>query len=306
MKGQVVIEMNQTAFLLSSWYSGATLLTLLLDFHPEIVSNGEAFPFDSKHQYPVCSCGKSLQECRFYRYAAGHMWNGQRYHPDLFLREPNLEFSGLVQRFSMSPRFSGPLRHTIMGFSKKYRRKIDEFSRAHMLFMDRAADFSGAAVYLDATKSLPRSEILLRRIQGRKHLWLLVRDCRGFCNSVLRVRQWPVGNIPLAVREWLNYIRFSKRLAKKYPEANFRILRYEDLCASPLTVLNELFSELGVSSRQSIYGDNHTPHLLGNKMRMAFDGKIELKEHWRTALDEKTKAEIMKLAHEQMAELGYV
>ena len=95
--------MKRTVFLLSSWYSGATMLTMLLDRHPAVVSNGEAFPYNPRDRRHVCSCGKRLHECEFYRYAAAHMLD----NPKLFLQEPLLDLPSPLRRLAMSPRFAG-------------------------------------------------------------------------------------------------------------------------------------------------------------------------------------------------------
>ncbi len=293
-------------FLFSNWYSGATLLTLLLDSHPEIVSNGEGFPFFPDNNYPICSCGNILQECDFYRYAGNHMWNGQCFNKYLFLREPYIKHHRFINKLAMSPRIHKYLRHYVMSLSKDYTKKIYEFSKAHLLFMERAKEFAGASIYLDATKSLRRAEILLSTTNEPIYAYLLVKDCRSFCYSALRIRKRDVNHAGIAAREWLKYIRFSKRLAKNYPNLNLQIIRYEDLCSSPLTILNDIYSDLGVSPRKEVYPENHTHHMLGNKMRMKFNGQVKFRDQWRTELDADTKRKIIRIAGDQMSELGYI
>ena len=302
----MMYTINNIFFLFSNWYSGATLLTLLLDRHPEIVSNGEGFPFFPDNNYPACSCGNILQECDLYRYAGNHMWDGKYFNKHLFLREPNIKLPNIINKLAMSPRIPGYFRHYIMSMSKEYAKKISEFSKAHLLFMERAKEFAGARIYLDATKSLRRAEIFLSTTAEPIYAYLLVKDCRSFCFSALRFRKWDVSHAGIAAQEWLNYIRFSRRLAKNYSNLNLQIIRYEDLCSSPLTTLNDIYSDLAVSPQKEVYHENHIHHLLGNKMRMKFDGQIKFRDQWRTELDKDTKRKIIRIAGDQMSELGYI
>lgn len=301
------VAMEKTAFLLSNWYSGATLATMLLDQHPDIVSNGEAFPFRKQFPLPVCSCGAPLTRCEFYRFAAAHMRNGGDYDPVLFTRDPNSRLPPLVERLANSARLAGPLRDRILTLSRRYRGGIDEFFEAHRVFMERALLYSGSKIYIDATKSLARTDLLLKKAATSSSIvWLLVRDCRGFCLSTLRNRSWPVLRVPRAARAWLAYIRRASRLAGKHPAVRFRILRYEDLCRSPLPFLNHLYSQLGLSRRDEVWSADHTPHILGNRMRLTFDGKVQLREEWRTQLDDTTQGRIIRIAGREMERLGYL
>jgi hypothetical protein len=113
----------------------------------------------------------------------------------------------------------------------------------------------------------------------------------------------------MAVQDWLDYIRFAERLARTQPAAAFRIVRYEDLCRCPSMVLHSLLSDLGLGYDESTRTADHSPHLLGNRIRMTFDGRsesVEVRERWRHELDSKTQEEIIRLAGHRMAELGYL
>ena len=62
------------SFMFSNWYSGATLLAILLNNHSELTCNGETFPFKvGDSGIYICSCGKSLLNCAFYKRNASHM-----------------------------------------------------------------------------------------------------------------------------------------------------------------------------------------------------------------------------------------
>src|SRR5579872_1271079 len=77
--------------LLANWYSGATLLTIFLNAHSKIVSNGESMFFDDddSRRY-VCSCGKYIDECEFYESTTASMRlpNGGGWDKRLFVQVP--------------------------------------------------------------------------------------------------------------------------------------------------------------------------------------------------------------------------
>lgn len=298
---------ERLAFLLSSWYSGATLLTMLLDRHPAVVSNGEGFPFHRRYQRFVCTCGNRLFDCNFYRHAAAHMQLEDKYDPAVFLREPVYNLPGPIRRYAMSPRFAGRARHVLMSLSSTYRTETKAFCDAHIEFMRRALQYSGATVYLDGTKCLRRVELLAQHLDVPKHFWLMVKDCRGYCASVVRARRWPKDRALLAAREWVDYLRFAKRLARANPAVPLRIIRYEDLCRHPSQILGDLFKELGLNDFDAETAGPSDPHLLGHKMRLSFDGRVEVREQWwRTYFDEDTQRSIVRFAKKPMQEFGYI
>lgn len=298
--------MQELAFLLSGWYSGTTLLTLLLDRHPEIVSNGEGFPFTGDFQAYECTCGSQLRDCCFYRMVASHLYRGEEYDRSLFLRSPVFDLMVPVGALAGTPRFPGRLRHALLSLHPRYHAITRRFAEAHEEFMNGALEYTGARVYLDGTKSLRRADILMQHVRCKRRLWLLIKDCRGYCATALRVRNWRQEKAVIAAKEWLEYIRLSRRLASSYPDAPFRILRYEDLCADPETFLRALVSELGLDPQYDWRRQQRIPHLLGNKMRMNFDGTIKLDERWKKELEPATQAAVIRVAGKAMEEFGYV
>ena len=116
--------------LFSNWYSGATLFTILLDAHSKIVSNGESLPFDSDDDKRYdCSCGKFLDECEFYRDAAGHMRlpDKEEWDRGVFVQVPRFSQNRLVRFFLDSPRTESALRSYVIETVPRYRRIKERF-----------------------------------------------------------------------------------------------------------------------------------------------------------------------------------
>lgn len=298
--------MQKLAFLLSGWYSGTTLLTLLLDRHPEIVSNGEGFPFRGDFQAYDCTCGSELRDCSFYRCAAGHMYRGTEFDRRLFLRSPVYDLVAPLEKAADTPRLPGRMRDALMSLHPRYRAITREFVAAHEQFMRQALEYTGASVYLDGTKSLRRADLFLQHLHCAPHIWLLVRDCRGYCATVLRVRQWSQHRAVEAAEEWVEYIRLARRLAASRPDVPFRVLRYEDLCADPGGCLGSLLTELGLDPDYDWRTAQRPSHVLGNRMRKAFDATVRLDERWKQELEPATQQAIARAARRTMEEFGYV
>ena len=292
--------------LLSPWYSGATLLTLLLDAQPQIVTNGEAFPFSSSDPEYQCSCGQALSSCDFYSFAASGMRVGDDFSPDLFRREPRIGGFSLFRWLATTPRLSGNWRVSVSQFWPPFREAVLPFLAAHHEFMRRAISYSGATIYVDGTKSLARADLFLGHFGGPKRLLLLIKDCREYCASVLRIQKRPKGAVAEIAREWLFYIRSAERLANRYPESELRLVKYEELCENPDQVLHDLTKWFGVrylDYRSLSYGQSH---VLGNKMRKDFDGNIENRRRWEWFLDADSKQKILNVAGPKLISLGYL
>lgn len=281
-------------------------MTLLLDRHPALVSNGEAFPFsvDDRDAY-ICSCGKAIDACPFYRDVAAHLWCGDHFDRALFVREPTLKLNSLLKGFALSTRISGQLRDSIVATIPEYRRATRAWVGAHIAFMKNATERAGAQVYLDATKSIRRAELLLGETGHRPHLWLLVRDCRGFCWSALRNWRLSHDHVGKVAQQWVEYNECAERLAHK-KGVTLEVVRYDALCANPVATLRRLVDGLGVESTDSSFDNTgQVHHVLGNRLRMSFDGRIKPDTEWREGFSRDALARIRAVAGRTMFRFGF-
>lgn len=296
-----------TAFLLANWYSGATLLTLLLDRHPRVLSNGEGF----YHPFPqpdiTCSCGVNIRSCEFYRDAAAGMWAGNDYDEQLFRLTPALfkhqPFRGLAD----STRFAGKWRREVIRSIPGVRSRYDRFVQAHIEFMTRALKVAQARLYLDGTKSLRRAEIFLSEPGFRSSpILLLVRNPLSWCASWMdkHDNRGETG-LSVAAHKWNEYVRRAFLLEKRFPASRFRVLRYEDLCNYPDRELAAVEDWLGLKSQRVLTGSRRTPHILGNRMRFRFDGIVRPPTDRSRQLSREQQQEIVRRCRGWMQEVGY-
>jgi hypothetical protein len=294
--------------LLSNWYSGATLLTILLNAHSRIVSNGESMFFDENDSRRYdCSCGKYIDECEFYEATTGHMRPavGQGWNKQLFVQVPTFSRKPLLRSLLQSPRLESTLRNEFINIVPVYRGIRDRFLNAQLQFFANARTFSGATIYLDGTKSVRRAQLFARDGRCAMKVLHLVRDGRAFCASYLRnMRQTPSWSD--AANAWVSYIAQVDAFSRSFPSVPVLVVRYEDLCRSTTEAIRSVCRFLEISYEAPPADMMKGTHILGNRMRRTFNGQIVEDSSWREKLDNHTQAELTYLMKQQLEQLGYL
>lgn len=296
------------AILLSNWYSGATLLTLLLDRHPGIVSTGETFIGLGAEQDTPCSCGAKIRDCPFLADAAGHMRRDDVFDLNRFRMLPVFSSNRLINRALSNNRFSGRLRNSLVHTVPAFRRRRDRFVTDHLGFMSRAASLAKASVFLDATKNIRRAELFLERAGSPVPVIHLVRDARGFAKSLLvePTEQSRDPDAEQAGDRWNEYIDAFDRLKRRYPKHRYLELRYEDLCHQPASILEQSIDFLSVDRRDLLSPAETTSHVLGNTMRLEFHGEIHEDLSWKAILRPEQIAMVSDRCRRSMIRYGYL
>ncbi len=294
--------------LLANWYSGATLLTILLNGHSQIVSNGETMFFDENdgRRYD-CSCGRYIDECEFYEATTGHMrlpgavdWDKR-----LFVQAPGFSRKPVIRSLLESPRFESALRQQIISAIPAYRRARDRFLQAQLQFFANARRFVGASIYLDGTKSIRRAQLFARDDRCEMKAIHMVRDGRGFCVSY-RKHMRPEPTWSDAAGAWLSYIEQVDRFSRAFPSVPVLEVRYEDLCRSTAEVIRSVCQFLEIPYEESGSDVMKDAHILGNRMRRTFSGTIVEDTSWREKLDDETQLELTSLMKHQLKRFGYL
>ena len=170
-------------------HSGSTLLSFLLNAHPEIVTVGETcrigvnIPDRWTRKAGKCSCGKPYYYCDFWnRVLAGIAARGVGISkPDYFRFEM---FNIGVLNYAYRKAYSRPLGRTILRLSLPlYRRKKELADKKLCAFVESVLEVSGKTIFLDASKApywiYPLSQ------NPFFDLWILdlYRDGRGVVDS---------------------------------------------------------------------------------------------------------------------------
>lgn len=285
-------------------YCGSTLLAVVLNAHPGVVSIGEMGPSraSATPDY-TCSCGERVAECPFFTEVARRMREqGVDFDPgDMRLRHnDNGDIFTRLLRRSTGVAALDRLRDAL----PPVRARLDDYARRNEAFIRAALDTSGAQVFLDATKHADRIP-LLQRMNVDLRVIHLVRDPRGYLHSA---RKHDNTDAESAARDFIRgHSQIERHLARVPRDHRMRI-NYETICADPGHWLAQLTLFMGLDA-MDVPGDfrAHDYHVIGNRMRNRGDERttITLDEKWRTTLSEDDIATVARIAGPLARRYGY-
>jgi len=287
-------------YVVGTSFTGSTLLSFLLNLHPEIVSVGEMTgPFrgvEDRRAYP-CSCGEPLAECPFWTAVGAEMAErGLRFDPDHWgMRfDPDSRLGRRLMRDSLGSNGADGARDFAVRHAPVLGRHVREIARRNEALVASGRSVAGKPVFADASKDVSRARLVDRTTDLDPYVIHLVRDSLGFVASK-KSRAWKnphgaeVGN---ASRYWNRRSAQAERLFTSLPASRRLRVRYEDLCADPEREFGRICELLGLEPLPGPYeflaGDHH---IIGNRMRLSSSSEIVLDERWRSILtDEEAEA----------------
>lgn len=274
-------------FLACSSFSGSTLLSFLLNTHPDIATVGHTIGWRySTGDVFHCSCGATLESCPFWtRLAeafrdAGLPFSFREFGTRFQIVQNerlNRYLTAQILRFSSDALES--LRDRLVRAVPHWAQTLDRQGRANVTLMRTALDYAGAKVYVDNTHSPYRLRNLSRVVDLDLSIVYLVRDIRATVNSYMKNHGWGVRS---ATRIWLNEQENILRIGRGFER--MLTVTYEDLCDATEQTLTGIHEFAGVDPipyTGDFGGVEH--HILGNVMRFG-QMKIVKDEMWRTRL----------------------
>lgn len=270
---------NTIVYIAADSRSGSTLLDLLLGNHSEISSVGELRRLaDHYRGFLACTCNSAVDQCEFWQQVEVEL-NSQG--------ESLREIETLLPRSGTA--FTDLL-YFLPGVFLRHRpartqalAAAFEIARNNLKILDAVSKVTVVPVLVDSSKvsKLCRLYNLLR--PGQIKTIFLLRDGRGTCYSRKRhgteygeaVSMWIIGQVKFFL------------LRRTIPGSGRLMIRYEDLCEDPETVLREISRFIGVPfqerSIQLVKADRH--NICGSEMRFdSADTDIRLDESWRDQL----------------------
>ena len=292
----------EVVYIASHYFSGSTLLSLLLSTHSKIVSIGELTGFPLTDEGKLCSCGSRSDRCPFWRRITV-----------LLRRESKLELQTLQTRFdgphektaiigrlamdALPPARADALRSRLSTHSPSLDRHIKRIRRSNVAVVRAALEVSGKRVFLDASKQARRLRYLMETPPFSMRAIHLVRDPRGVAASVLRraVGRGRARSATLAAIGWWWGERKIRRYSSMMPAGACMTVVYEQLCAEPERTLERigLFMGLDPSSFEPRASSSDQHVLFGNAMRSDRQMTILRDDRWRTEL---TTAQQLRIA----------
>jgi hypothetical protein len=293
-------------FLFSNWYSGATLLSLLLDNHPALTCNGETFPFSSDAKY-ICSCGKPLVDCMYYRTVCEHMFDLKKnnWNYEIFRKTPKFSTNQGIQRILAYFLRYSVSQKIVYGLLPSKKRQIEVFRENHLAFFRKSCSYFGSNIYIDGTKSIWRAGVFTSDPKFSQII-ILLRDSRGYCKSYLKNENKERTQVVAAAETWNVYISEVDDFIKRNPNIQPLFVRYEDLCVDSHATMALIFDFLGIEIEDYMkYSPSRESHMLGNRMRSAFDGTIKEDISWQTYFTNDEISKINKVTEAGLKRFNY-
>ena len=272
---------EKTYIVLSPSYHGATLLSKLLNAHPEITALGDTYPSNAFDQ--TCGCGKRVSRCPFWQAVKAD--TGAKGHDGparMMLPIYPGESGNMAGRLAYSDFLSFWAIPAVFRFCHG-QAALNDFQRQYSSFLDAVHRHTSqpGRVFVDGVKYVSRYEALLAAdapIDGVIHM---VRDPVDFVASSIRntARGGLTGIMEHSLRYRLYHAR--ARQACNHGQASIT-LGYESLAADIDGTLERLFRFLGVPpmplAELRPYFDREW-HFMGNSSLFGFDGVVRRSRH---------------------------
>lgn len=293
-------------------HSGSTLLSILLNTHPNISSPGEYIPFFKVgvDKIPKCSCGNHLNECEFWNKVETLMSSkGYSYFKTFNNSSLPIDFSNKLTKlcyYYPSPsRYLEKVRDFILSIDKKNYFRNEQMVKFCSAVAESVMCVENSDVFVDATKNIIIFKLLSRGLNNDKNLDFkvihLVRDPRGVVNS-LRIKQkrrdLRISSIEEAAMYWVKNHRLIEYVKKDYTRHNQVLLvRYSDLCKNPEKEMKDIGKFLGVEYDFQLNNiDNKNFHIFGNNMRNKPVEAISHDRKWESTLSKSEQETILRIA----------
>ena len=318
-------------YLLAASHSGSTLLAMLLGAHPEICTVGELklTSLGDVRQYR-CGCGERITECPFWTAVVSRL-RGQGLAFELGAASTDFATgAGARAKRLLAPLHRSPAlewaRDAALALTPGWRKHLAQRQATNAALAEAVLDLTGRRVIVDSSKIGIRLKFLLRNPRFDIKVVRVTRDGRavsltymdpfGFADARQpELRGGGHGGhrdaerLPMdrAAREWRRANEEAEAICRTLNPSRFVTLRYEDLCSDPDAALARVFAFIGVRpiTRAELLAAPQQRHVVGNGMRLDWDGSVKLDERWRAALDASALAVFDQVAGPLNRRLGY-
>ena len=323
-------EKLRVVYILAASHSGSTLLSMLLNSHPEVCTVGELkiTSLGNVDAYR-CSCLARVRECPF--------WSGIK--EDMAKRgipfdiaNPGTDLRSRASPYIyrlLRPLHRGPvlewIRDLLLALSPSWRVHRQRIQSINGNLMSCVLARSGKRVIVDSSKDGIRLKYLLRDPALDVRVVRLVRDGRAVTLTYIDPGQFADASDPrlrgggtgtdrrgerlateAATHQWRRSNEEAETLIAQIEPERWTEVRYEALCAQPEAMLRQLFAFIGVDPdrpRPEFRAVAH--HVIGNGMRLDSTSEIRLDDRWRTALADADLAKFDAIGGNMNRLLGY-
>jgi hypothetical protein len=321
---------TKLAYILAASHSGSTLLTMLLNSHPDVATVGELAPGGMGDlSWYLCSCGTRLRECSFWQYVSSAMKrNGNHFDLEDFGTRFSMPESRIAT-WLLGPLHRGPvlelLRDTALGLITSWPDRLAEIARRNEAIIEVILDYYHARIFVDKGNRALRLKYLLRIPSLDVKVIRLIRDGRavaltymdpaGFADAKDTARRGggSGGNrenerleMAQAAYQWRRCNKEAEHVIHRLDKAQWTEIRYEDLCNDTDNTLNRIFEFFDLDPDQRAKDFRSVEHhVVGNGMRLDSTSEIRLDERWRSVLTEEDLKTFDRVAGKMNRKYGY-
>lgn len=271
--------MKQYVYLLSCEHSGSTLLSFVLGAHPLISTVGEIAGYTHYSNYK-CSCGFTFYECPFWQQVLKEM-SREGFSFDLSDFGINISpylygkpyFYRLYHHVFYNQQLEFLKNRFFEIFFPSFYRDLILRVKKNFILANVISQIQKKPIFFDSTKDHFRLKLLKQISSVPVKVIHLVRDGKAVVGSMIKREGYSPHK---AINTWIKKNETIERLKKNYfSESDWFFLRYEDLCNNTSLILSDLSNFLGVDSSFNLSSfDKSKFHVIGNTMRLSFDGTI--------------------------------
>lgn len=270
-------------FIVAPNFHGTTLLSKLLNDHPEIISLGDTYPSNRLDQ--ICGCGEYVSQCPFWNSVAERVGSERyRMHPHLLPDYPAITGNGLdrILYNTLGPQV---LERVIPKIEQ------EAFATDFETFQSAVYEHSSqptAKVFVDCVKSISRVYALIAsgvHVDGVIHLYRTPGD---YIKSSMQQegQSWQVFVSRMLKQRFFHWL--ARRTAEWVP---YLSVTYEGLADDPDGTMDALFRFLQVSPKpmaELVAREWNQPwHFMGNASLFQFDGTIRQSRHKLTLAEQR-------------------
>ena len=302
-------------YVISTSYSGSTLLSVLVNAHPQVVSIGELansigalMKRGGNHGY-YCSCGLEIRHCRFWENVTNLcLQNGIEL--DLHSFDTNLNFGhgkyinkmlfGIAKRFTSLE----TLRDRLLWMVPVFRNRITSLMHRNAILVQSILMAADKKIFLDASKDAKMAYYLTKNKNPDFKVIHLVRDIRGFINSCRKYLG--EGYFEKALNNWLRVNQAALKIKSNLPSEAYLLVKYERLCNNTAETIEEICEFIGVNPVDLVTAaKGQQNHIIGNSMRLRPFNSIQVDEKWKKELPADYITECLKRSVLLRKEVGY-
>lgn len=299
-------------YVAASERSGSTLLELLLNNGSSIQSVGEVhrLALYARTGREPCTCGEPIVRCPFWRRVEDEARQALGVGPDTpLLGEGELMLrAGAVGRLGDAAEKAALL----VGSRRFFGAVLRHLAQAHGDAIERSLFWhamvrraTGCPIILDSSKDVRRMKALYLADPEPFRVIRLFRDGRAVAASTTERRHISMEH---AAREWSEVQHRLDLALLTVPRERVHTVHYEELCASPHTVIARVcaFLQIPFEPQMLELRKAEAHGVGGNPMRFRREERqIRLDERWRAELDPSDLVTFDRIAGKANAAYGY-